>query len=200
MAYETVTLANTQQIAVDNIGGGVLIPVTKLDYGGDSASIPASGDAANGLDVDVTRVGGTVTVAWIGAPTVSVSGSVGVSSLPASVTGGGRTLQWTPIAYGGGTTPAAIVAAQGGSLKIKVYGIILNVAHATADSDFRILNGTSDLVGSASQPMKISAKSGFVAMGDAESPFWVTGANQPLNLASTASVGLSGGVAWFAEA
>jgi hypothetical protein len=211
MAYENVTLANTQKIAVDDVGGGILVPITKLDVGGDGASVPLVGTALNGLPVDVTRIQNTVTVAWTGAPTVSisgtvpVSGSVAVASLPASVTGGGRTLQTTPFAHPGTTggvtgTATAVVAAQGAGLKIKVFAVVLNNADPTADTQFRIMNGTTDFVGSSTQPMRIGPKQGFALATSPEGPFWVTAANTALNFASTALVPVSGFVAWYAEA
>jgi len=53
-------------IATDDVAG-VHYQKVKLDLGGDGVSVPAPGDAGNGLDVDVTRVQGTVDVADGGA-------------------------------------------------------------------------------------------------------------------------------------
>lgn len=49
-------------IAASDDVGGVHYQRVKIDLGGDGASIPATGDGTNGLDVDVTRVQGNVTV------------------------------------------------------------------------------------------------------------------------------------------
>lgn len=48
-----------QPIAADDVGGKLHQRV-KLSLGGDGAADFAPGDAANGLDVDVTRIGGIV--------------------------------------------------------------------------------------------------------------------------------------------
>lgn len=45
----------TPNVATDDVAG-VHFQKVKLDVGGDGASVAASGDAANGLDVDVTRL------------------------------------------------------------------------------------------------------------------------------------------------
>lgn len=50
----------------DTITGGAHIPYVKLMSGADAAEDLIGGDAANGLDVDVTRVGGTVAVSNAG--------------------------------------------------------------------------------------------------------------------------------------
>jgi hypothetical protein len=53
------TGTTTPSIATDDVGG-VHFQKVKLDGGGDGLSAAIGGDAANGLDVDVTRVQGTV--------------------------------------------------------------------------------------------------------------------------------------------
>lgn len=50
-------------IATDDVSG-VHFQKVKLDGGGDGVSAPITGDTGNGLDVDVTRVQGTVNVAF----------------------------------------------------------------------------------------------------------------------------------------
>lgn len=50
-----ITPGTGADIASDDVGG-VHFQKVKLDIGGDGASVPATGDAANGLDVDVTRI------------------------------------------------------------------------------------------------------------------------------------------------
>jgi hypothetical protein len=61
-------------VAADDIGG-VLYQRVKLDVGADGASVAASGDAGNGLDVDVTRVSGNVTVIQGTATSLKVDAS-----------------------------------------------------------------------------------------------------------------------------
>lgn len=51
----------TPVVATDDVAG-VHFQKMKLDVGGDGATVPATGDVTNGLDVDVTRVSGTVTI------------------------------------------------------------------------------------------------------------------------------------------
>ena len=55
------TVPDASIIATDEVASAHYQKI-KLDVGGDGVSIPATGDATNGLDVDVTRVQGTVTV------------------------------------------------------------------------------------------------------------------------------------------
>lgn len=68
-----------QPIAADDVAG-FLHQRIKLSLGGDGVAVDAPGDAANGLDVDVTRVGGVVTITFNGvAQPVSVSGTPNVA-------------------------------------------------------------------------------------------------------------------------
>lgn len=55
------TVPSASVIATDDVTG-VHFQKVKLDVGGDGVSVPASGDATYGLDVDVTRVAGNVAV------------------------------------------------------------------------------------------------------------------------------------------
>jgi len=55
------TVASGSVIATDDVSS-VHFQKVKLDVGGDGVSVPASGDATYGLDVDVTRVTGNVAV------------------------------------------------------------------------------------------------------------------------------------------
>lgn len=63
--------------ATDSITGSVQVPYVKLMSGADAAEDLIGGDATNGLDVDVTRVSGTVTVDGSG-----VTQPVSAASLP----------------------------------------------------------------------------------------------------------------------
>lgn len=80
------TVPSASVIATDDVTG-VHFQKVKLDVGGDGVSVPATGDGTNGLDVDVTRVQGTVTVddggstlsVDDGGGSLTVDGTVGVS-------------------------------------------------------------------------------------------------------------------------
>lgn len=80
------TVPAASVIATDDVSS-VHFQKVKLDVGGDGVSVPASGDATYGLDVDVTRVQGTVTVGDGGSTlsvddgggSLTVDGTVGVS-------------------------------------------------------------------------------------------------------------------------
>lgn len=80
------TVPSASVIATDDVTG-VHFQKVKLDVGGDGVSVPATGDGTNGLDVDVTRVQGTVTVGDGGSTlsvddgggSLTVDGTVGVS-------------------------------------------------------------------------------------------------------------------------
>jgi hypothetical protein len=69
-------------VRADDVGG-ILYQVVKLDWGGDGATIPATGDATNGMDVDVTRViPGTIATALGKAEDAAhASGDTGVFAL-----------------------------------------------------------------------------------------------------------------------
>lgn len=56
-----ITAGSGTNVATDDVGG-VHFQKVKLDVGGDGATVPATGDGTYGLDVDVTRVSGNVTV------------------------------------------------------------------------------------------------------------------------------------------
>ena len=80
MAIESVVAdpgTGGSSFAVDTITGTVQVPYVKLMSGTDASEELIGGDAANGLDVDVTRVSGTVAVSgtfW--QATQPVSGTV----------------------------------------------------------------------------------------------------------------------------
>ena len=75
------TVPSASVIATDDVTG-VHFQKVKLDVGGDGVSVPASGDATYGLDVDVTRVTGNVAVTGtFYQATQPVSGTVGVTGV-----------------------------------------------------------------------------------------------------------------------
>lgn len=109
MAIESVTAnAGTggSAFAVDTITGSVQVPYTKLMSGTDAAEDLIGGDAANGLDVDVTRVSGTVTVDGSG-----VTQPVSAASLPLPT--GAATAAKQPALGTAGTASADVITVQG---------------------------------------------------------------------------------------
>lgn len=71
LEYDTTAMANTDKLVIfyddgetdyDSGGGKVFRPVTGVVVPGSGGPVAITGDASNGLDVDVTRVTGTVTV------------------------------------------------------------------------------------------------------------------------------------------
>lgn len=100
-------------IATDDVGGNHFQRV-KLTDGTPDSSQYIAGDTANGLDVDVTRVQGSVTVVQPTATSLKVD----ASSVPVPVTDGGSSLTvdgTVTVQDGGGslTVDGAVTAAQG---------------------------------------------------------------------------------------
>ncbi len=93
MAIESVT-ANSgtggAAFAVDTITGTVQVPYVKLMSGTDTAEDLIGGDATNGLDVDVTRVSGSVAVTNAGltelAAAINASSQVDVNIAASAAT------------------------------------------------------------------------------------------------------------------
>ena len=93
MAIESV-VANAgsggSSFAADTITGSVLVPYAKLMSGTDTSEELIGGDAANGLDVDVTRVSGTVAVSNAGltelAAAINASSQMDVNIAASSAT------------------------------------------------------------------------------------------------------------------
>ena len=106
------TVPAASVIATDDVSN-VHFQKVKLDVGGDGVSVPASGDATNGLDVDVTRVQGTVAVTGtFYQATQPVSGTVAVTGAyqatqPVSI----ATMPSTPVtgAFYPATQPVSMV-------------------------------------------------------------------------------------------
>jgi len=85
------TVPDASIIATDEVASAHYQKI-KLDVGGDGVSIPATGDATNGLDVDVTRVQGTVTVSGTVTATPTGTQNVDVTANTAGLaTGTGQT-------------------------------------------------------------------------------------------------------------
>lgn len=102
---------------VNTGGGNVHVQLVKLLDGTDGGTNRIGGDATNGLDVDVTRVGGTVTV-----------GCTTASGLQAEVVGTvahGSADAGKPVKVGGkanSSTPAAVSSGQRVDAWFDLYG------------------------------------------------------------------------------
>lgn len=108
-------------IAADDIAG-VLYQRMKLSLGADGSATDAPGDGTNGLDVDVTRVGGNVTVVQSTAANLKTDANITNSSLTVAQATAGN-LNATVVVSG-------VVDVEG------------NVAHDTADSGNPLKIGT----------------------------------------------------------
>lgn len=88
-----------QPIAADDIAG-VLVQRVKLQIGGDGAGADVAGDAANGIDVDVTRM-----------PAVSIAPgqTVGITGTPNVAVPGGVVVD--PVAVGAATVGRVVASA-----------------------------------------------------------------------------------------
>lgn len=139
MAIEGVVAdpgAGGSEFGGDNVSGGsgtVFIPYTKLMSGADGSTELIGGDAANGLDVDVTRVQGTVSVNVTGSTTtfpVSIAGTVGVNvtgsatTLPVSVSG------TVGVSLSGSTTTLPVSLAGNQAVSINASSTTLPVSVA----------------------------------------------------------------------
>ena len=111
MAIENVVAnagAGGSSFAVDAITAGVLVPYTKLMSGTDASEELIGGDAANGLDVDVTRVSGTVAVSNAGL--TELAAAINASSqMDVNIAASGATV---PVSNAGLTELAAAINAS----------------------------------------------------------------------------------------
>jgi hypothetical protein len=106
---DTVTLdpgSGGATIATDDLGATGHVQLVKLVDGTDNGTGRIPGDATNGLDVDVTRVSGTVTVDGSG-----VTQPVSAASLPLPT--GAATAAKQPALGTAGTASADVITVQG---------------------------------------------------------------------------------------
>lgn len=151
-----ITPGTGATIATDDVSGAQYQRI-KVDGGGDGASSPILGDSTNGLDVDVTRVSGNVTVVQataanlnatitgsvtVGAGTANI-GDVDVLTVPAplSTSGGGTESSALRVTIASDSTGVLSVDDNGSSLTVDgtvgISGVVDvegNVAHDGADS------------------------------------------------------------------
>lgn len=155
------------------------------------------GDATNGLDVDVTRVSGTVTVGGVAAHDAAISGN------PVRIGARAATTDLTAVAAGdavdlvadtGGkivtligsvqdrrtsgttnytnSTAADVIAAAGAGVRIAVTSILVTNAHASTGTKVEIRDGTTvKIIGFA------AAVGGGFALNSGGSPLFIGTAN-----------------------
>jgi len=183
-------------VATDDVGG-VQYQRVKIDGGGNGLSEPIAGDATYGLDVDVTRVSGTVTVGD-GGSTISVDDGGGIltvdsAQLPSALVGGRLDVrigaQAGTIAVDDASSsltvdtpqlPAALVGgrldvnigASTGSMAVSDGGSTLSVDDGggalTVDGTVTAAQGTAAAL-SAAWPVKVSDGTDYVGISTVSS-------------------------------
>jgi hypothetical protein len=93
-----ITAGSGTNVATDDVSG-VHFQKMKLDGGGDGLSAPITGDSTNGLDVDVTRVQGSVTVAQTTAGNLNATVAAG-SGFPGVATDGSAIISTGTLSMG----------------------------------------------------------------------------------------------------
>ena len=153
-------------IATDEIGG-IHYQLVKLVDGTDGNTQVIKGDTANGLDVDVTRLPTLASVTTLGtitnvvhvddnAGSLTVDGTVAVSSLPALVAGTANIGVVTPHALASAfvsgatasitdTTNTSVIAADA-TLRIYVTSLLVTNSHATVGTFVNITDGSGGAV------------------------------------------------------
>jgi hypothetical protein len=123
-----ITAGSGTSIATDDVSS-VHFQKVKLDGGGDGATAPITGDTANGLDVDVTRLPALV------AGTANI-GDVDVLTVPAplSTTGGGTEATALRVTIATDSTGLVSVDDNGASLSIDDGGNTITVDGTVAVS------------------------------------------------------------------
>lgn len=102
------TIPDATKIATDNLAGGEVVQLVKLLDGTANSDTPIAGDASNGLDVDVTRVQGSVAVTgtfWQATQPISAA------SLPLPT--GAATAAKQPALGTAGTPSTDVITVQG---------------------------------------------------------------------------------------
>jgi hypothetical protein len=143
MAIESVTASagtgDGSKFAVDTITGSVEVPYVKLMSGTDAAEDLIGGDATNGLDVDVTRVSGTVAVS-----------NAGLTELAGAINGSAQ----MDVNIAASNASVTVAQATASSLKVEPAG---NVAHDAADSGNPIKAGAKATTGLSGATMVADA-------------------------------------------
>ena len=146
------TVPDASIIATDEVASAHYQKI-KLDVGGDGVSIPATGDATNGLDVDVTRVQGTVTVS--GTVTATPTGTQNVDVTANTIglaTGAKQDTGNTSIASVDTKTPAL-----GQALAAASTPVVLTAAQVTTLTPPAAISGFSTELTLTSLNSKVTA-------------------------------------------
>jgi hypothetical protein len=146
------TVPDASVIATDEVASAHYQKI-KLDVGGDGVSIPATGDATNGLDVDVTRVQGTVTVS--GTVTATPTGTQNVDVTANTIglaTGAKQDTGNTSIASVDTKTPAL-----GQALAAASTPVVLTAAQVTTLTPPAAISGFSTETTLTSLNSKVTA-------------------------------------------
>lgn len=192
----TITAGSGTTIATDDISG-IHYQRIKLTDGTADSSAVIPGDATNGLDVDVTRVQGTVTVAGNATVSGTITSNIGTTgglALDATLTGGTAK---TKIVDSGGTTVATVTAAN--ALKVDNSAVTQPVSGSvTANigtSGSLALDAT--LTGGTQKTKIVDSGGTTVATVTAANALKVdnSAVTQPVSGTVTANVGTTGGVA-----
>lgn len=163
------TVPSASVIATDDVSG-VHFQRVKLVDGTLDSNVGIAGDATNGLDVDVTRVQGTVAVSGpltdtqLRATAVPVSGSVAVSNFPASQQVTGTFWQATqPVSGTVGVSGTVTVDGSGVTQPVSDGGGSITVDGSVTVSNFPASQAVTGTFWQATQPVSFSGQSVSVA-------------------------------------
>lgn len=194
------TVPSASVIATDDVSG-VHFQRVKLVDGTLDSNVGIAGDATNGLDVDVTRVQGTVAVSGpltdtqLRATAVPVSGSVAVSNFPASQQVTGTFWQATqPVSGTVGVSGTVTVDGSGVTQPVSDGGGSLTVDGSVAVSNFPASQAVTGTFWQATQPVSLAAAvtvqdgGNVISVDDAGSSLTVDG---NVGLVANTAVGLN---------
>lgn len=159
-----ITAGSGTSIATDDVGG-IQFQKVKLDLGGDGATVPATGDGTNGLDVDVTRVQGSVTVVQATPTNLKVDASgvaVPVTDNSSSLTVDAPVGTPVFVRLSDGAAPITALPVTDNSSTLSVDD---GAGSLTVDGSVTANQGTPAAVASA-WPVKISDGSTSVGISD----------------------------------
>lgn len=177
------------KVATDDCGSGGHVGLGKLciSADGDRTFIPA--DAANGLDVDVTRVSGTVTVANGGtfATQAAQSGTWNITNISGTITlpTGAATAAKQPALGTAGTASADVITVQGVASMTPILATLSgtnNIATVTTVSTITNVVHVDDNSGSLTVDAPVGTPV-FVRLSDGTNPITTL----PVSLASVPS-------------
>ena len=143
VVYQTASAATPPDatiVATDDAGAAGQVQIIKLAISTDGSATVIPADAANGLDVDVTRVGGTVAVTGpltdteLRASPVPVSGTVTASG---PLTDTQLRASAVPVSDGGGalTVDGTVAATQSGTWNVGTVTAVTGITNPVAVTD-----------------------------------------------------------------